>query len=267
MGIVRAFSLSTMAVTLVLGIKSLSVGAGENRILDRLERGETVATKTGLSFMVQTLIAKEPEKVRAALGDFRKLPEVFSGVAYARPYVAKDSRQFVYLKLKGLGDGLGVLMEVKAAPSDAFLNARELVTSAAAYKSRDIGQAADVSADPAALQLRKEIEESGSESHFLGATDGITLEGPLNEVMQLPNTRLVIHLGYSGYYPKAKSSKPGAAGADRKTYLVAKVAFGNQVSRENLGDYRGFGERRLSLATSMGEAVIESLKQKLEALQ
>jgi hypothetical protein len=100
----------------------------------------------------------------------------------------------------------------------------------------------------------------------MGATDGITLEGPLNEVMQLPNTRLVVHLGYSGYYPSSKSGK-AADSNQRMTYLVARVAFGNQVSRENLGDYRGFGEQRLSLATAVGEAVVESLKVKLETLQ
>lgn len=252
------FGLSLVSATIVEG--------AQNRILDRLEKGETVSTKSGSSFMVQALVSKEYQKVSAALGDMRKISQVFSQVAFARPYVTKDGRQFVYLKLRGMGDGLGALMEVKSSDIDAFTDAKELVLSGKNYRSRDVGSEGDISKDPATLMLQKEIDEAkaaGKEVPFMGATTGITLEGPLNEVMQLPNIRMVVHLGFSGY-SSANSSSSGSS--QSKTYLVAKVAFTPQVSRENLGDYRGFGEHRLSVAEAMGKSVIESLKERLQNL-
>lgn len=260
--------------SLVISIAGLGLAANvlaDNRILERLEKGEVVSQKTGASFFVQSIVNKEPEKVVASFLDFKKLSNIFPQVAFSRPYVTQEGRQFLYLKLRGLGDGLGVLMEVKNANPEAFANARELVASSEIAPARDTSAEVSTREEENELQLRKEIDKanaSGAQPRFLGASGGIVLEGPINEVMELPGVRISINLGFAPY-TSIKSTGAGASKASalaRKTYLVAKVAFGNQMPKEQLGDYRGFGDQRLSLAQSMGVNVLESLKETLEKL-
>ncbi len=251
-----------------LGLASIVEAApGQNRILSRLEANEVLTTKTGSAFVVQGLANKEFEKVAVALSDLTKLPSVFQQIAFARPYKNKDGRQFLYLKTRGLMDGMGLLMEVRSAEATAFVNARELMVSGEIYKKRDIGKDADLASDESQLQLKREMDEAskaGEGMRDIGILRGITLEGPLNPVMQLPNVRFTINLGVAPYtyIPPATSG----ASSQRKTYMVVKVAVGNQVASEFIGDYRGFGEQRLTVASMLGQKVLESLRERLEKL-
>ncbi len=266
--------LSTCVVSLmVLGTSSALLA--ENKILSRLERGEVVSGKTGASFFVQALVNKEPEKVASAFVNLSKLPTVFPQIAFARPYIGSDGRQFVYLKLRGVGDGVGILAEVKNASSEAFRNAKELIVSSEVSKGRDASsETTSFTGEVNHLQLTREIDtanKSESATRFLGETSGIILEGPINSIMELPGVRMTLHLGYSSYVSvggnKAKASKASeSSDSSRQTYLVAKVVFGNQAPKESLGDYRGFGERRLSLATLMGVNAIQALRASLEKI-
>jgi hypothetical protein len=266
------YLLSCVLVIGALGASSELIAA--NRILSRLEKGEVVSTKTGSSFFVQAIINQESDKVATAFSDLTKLPTIFPQVAIARPYVGSDGRQFIYLKLRGLGDGLGILAEVKNASSESFVNAKELVMSSEVNPSRDSSAEVDISNDPSDLQLRREIDEANqgtTDPIFVGASSGIIMEGPFNEIIELPGVRMTVHLGYASYtsLPPATLVKGRATVATtptRKTYMVAKVSFGNQTSREYLGDYRGFGERRLSLATLMGVNALEALRATLEKM-
>lgn len=272
--------LKSVSLLLLTGISAVS--AAENRILERLEKGEVISSKTGSSFFVQALVNKEPEKVQAAFADLSKLPAVFPQIAFARPYVdKKDERQFVYLKLRGLGDGQSVLMEVKSAGGEAFLNAKELVLSGEYGRGRDTTTEVDTAKEKNQLELKTQIDEAneGDEgARFMGVANSLVLEGPLNEVMELPNVRMTIHLGYSSYMQipadqsGQKVSKKGSppsvvvpvAAPEKKTYLVAKVSFGNQTAKRELGDYRGFGESRLNLAERLGTSVFSALRVNLE---
>src|SRR5690606_12647954 len=88
-------------------------------VIHQLEQGTVVTTRMGSSFTVEALIEQDPDRVAEAIFEnLNKLPEVFSNVAFAKPIQVKEDdgteRSLVYLKLRGLGDGLGVLMEVKA---------------------------------------------------------------------------------------------------------------------------------------------------------
>jgi hypothetical protein len=259
--------------------------AHDNRILSRLEKGEVISSKTGSSFFVQALVGQTHEKIQAAFSDLSKLPKIFPQIAFAVPYVGKENgkdagRNFLYLKLRGLGDGVGVLMEVKSGGGEAFANAKELILSSDYNQSRSTEGEVNINKEANQLELKAQIDAAnakGDESRFVGAEKSLILEGPLNEVMEMPNTRFTIHLGVASYTSivSAKAieaavfdSKAGPAkksnSLDKKAYLIAKVSVGNQMVRRELGDIRGFGDARLSLAEHLGTNVLSALRVQLE---
>ncbi|MDB5037106.1 MAG: hypothetical protein JWQ35_634 [Bacteriovoracaceae bacterium] len=248
----------------------------ENKILERLEKGEVISAKTGASFFMQALVQKDSAKIEAAFSDLSKLPAVFPQIAFARPYVegkGDSARKFLYLKLRGLGDGVSVLMEVKSGGDEAFVNAKELILGGDIRPSRDTSAEVDSSKESNQLALDKSIDaanESDSKGRFLGAATEITLEGPLNELMEMPTVRATINLGIQSFGESPSALKtPALKGlklpaASKRTYLVAKVSFGNQMPNGELGDIHGFGEARLSLAQQIGVNIFSTLRGNLE---
>lgn len=258
-----------------------AASAQDNHILNRLEKGEVVSSKAGASFFVQTLVNQAPEKVQAMLSDLSSLPKVFPQIAFAVPYVGKgkdEGRNFLYLKMRGLGDGMSLLMEVKSGGGEAFANAKELIVNSDYSQSRATESEVDASKEPNHLELKSQIDESnakGEDARFVGVGRSLILEGPLNYVMEMPNTRFTISIGVSPYTQigvekpldekAAKDPKAAKkiAAPEKKTYLIAKLSVGNQVSHEEL-DYNGFGDARLSLAQNIGTNVFSALRIKLE---
>lgn len=269
-----------------LGVTRLQ--AEDNRILKRLEHGEVISSRTGSSFFVQALTAQTPDKVRAVFSDLTKLPTVFPQVAFAVPYVGKgkdEGRNFLYLKLRGLGDGVGVLMEVKSGGGDAFANAKELILGGEYHAARSTEGEVDITKEANQVSLKSAVDEAnarGEDPRFVDLTKSLVLEGPLNEVMEMPNVRFTIHFGVASYTSVSTGSSTGDEGArlargvniaspaaaknsmDKKSYLIAKVSVGNQIAREGLGDIRGFGDARLALAESLGSKVLSVLRTNLE---
>jgi hypothetical protein len=256
----------------LLAVGLSNVHASDNSILQRLEKGEVISSKIGSSFFIQALVDTSPDKMKEIFSDLRKLPKIFPQIAFAVPYVGKtkgddDKRNFVYLKLRGLGDGVSALMEVKSGGDDAFLNAKEFVIGNDYHSGRNTAAEVDFSEERNNLELKSKIDEANSKSdsaRFLGISNSLILEGPINEVMELPNVRVTINLGVASYTQILTNNEPKKAPADKKSYLVAKVSFGNQVNRGELGDIRGFGDAKLTIAQQIGTNVIRTLQSRLQ---
>jgi hypothetical protein len=249
---------------------STGVKASES-ILERLEKGEVVSSKIGSSFTIQTLIKKDVDEVGSQMfKDVSKFPKILDEVAFARHYITKDvkaldKKHLVYLKVRGLGDGVGILLEVKQGGVDSYSNARALDLSSESFPLRDTEAEVSLRDDAMnqavvkAAAIQDENKKTGKYPDFdpsLGPVTNLILEGPLNDVPQLPGVRMVVNLGICSYKkPKDRTEY---------TYMVAKMAFGNQIVRGELGDYKGFGDTRLSLAQAMGNNFISNLRAKLE---
>lgn len=264
------------SATCILALAALLAGPSvraDQVMIDRLESGEIVSTKMGSAFVVQQVIKKRAGAVAEALfKDIRKLPSVFPNIAFVRPYTTQDGKTLLYMKLRGVRDGLGVLMEVKEGAADAFSNATALVANSAQMGLRDTKDEVDFKKDPQnQLAVDTPNEPNIPLRRKVGVGMNLLLEGPLNQVMEMPNLRLTLNLGIGGYKilkmdPADPNNEMMAETKSDFTYLVAKVSVGSQMARGELGDYRGFGEGRLSLAQSMGTDVFETLKKKLESL-
>jgi hypothetical protein len=265
----RLFNAILAAVVLssvfVLALSSTAHAAVENSIIKRLEAGEVVSAKSGSSFIIQALVDKDPMKVQQVLmSDLSKLPDVFENVAFARTYKDKAGKKLLYLKLRGLGDGLGILMEVKQGADQAFRNAKDF-NSSGAYQYRNTLQDVNLATDPNAQELTKEVaatnKANSAEMRTLVNGPSLVLEGPLNEIMELPNLRVTLNLSVGTYMVMKKGQLPVI-----KSYLVSKTAFGSQTPKESLGDYRGFGDARLGLAERMAKDLFAVLQLKLASL-
>jgi len=244
----------------------------DNRILDRLEAGEVISAKLGGSVLLQSITSQDPEKVRKAFTtNFSGLSDLFSEIAFARPFITDAGRRLVYLKLKGMGDGLSVLVEVKQGANEAFNDAKSLMDSAKIWKSGASSSEASLTA--AETTLKSEVADANkvpgvSRTFMPGAT--IVLEGPLNEVMELPGVRFTVTLSTASYMvsPTASATVPllPMPAAKTYTYLAARIAVAAQVTDEHLPDYRGFGDRRLGIMERLGVDLFSALQKNLQKL-
>ena len=267
----------------------------QNTMFARLERGEVITSKEGAMFVVQALAKANPEDIKASLfKDLKKLPSLFPQIAFVHPYVTiveetqsvpvqpliggagiggagiqrvapstmivKKERHLVYLKLRGLGDGVGVLMEVKEGAQESFANAMELMHSGSLqFRQTEFDKPINQNQG---LNLIKETGASSKKEEIgrnIFLEKKLTLEGPLNSVMEFPGLRIAIHLAVGRYM-----TTPSPGKVDVSTYLIAKVLFGTQVPKQGIGDYRGFGEQKLSLAQRVGVNVLRGLTSVLE---
>lgn len=252
----------------------------QNSIFQRLEHGEVVAAKTGSSFVLQAVTNADPAKLEAAFHDLNQLPKVFSQIAFVRAYTTNDNppRHLLYMKLRGLQDGTGVLVEVKQGGDEAFANATALRASADSLGLRDTAKEVDLTNDPSNTRLMTDADAEkklGGDVRNVSISGSIIAEGPINPIIESPSTRVVLNLAY-GTYSVTKGSAPKGAAltpdlnspivGETKGFLMVKVSFGNQIARGELGDYRGFGEQRLNLAQDVGIDVLKGLRARLEKL-
>lgn len=239
-------------------------------IFERLERGETIATTAGTAATLQMVVKKNASDISDVIfKDPQKLSKIFPNIAFARTYKTSDGKNLLYLKLRGLGDGLGVLMEVKEGGEEAFDNAIALTTSSAALGLRETGAEVNLKKD-VQNQTVLEASQAGNLSvqrkitPFKNKTTykdvNIVLEGPLNEVLEMPSLRLTMNLGLYEY------DVSSAGATSNYSYIVSKISIGNQVPRGELGDYRGFGDQRLQMTKMMGTDLFAVLKNRLENL-
>lgn len=263
----RSFGLLAISLGLMASSSSLSA---QNMTIDRLEKGEVVSAKMGSSFLVQALVKKDQAQVTKNLFETSdKISQFFPNVAFARPFKTKDGRQLLYLKLRGAGDGLGVMLEAKQGSAGLFTNARELLKSGDRSKDRAIAQEElnQVGDNGVGVQIQNR-NEKGQAQRLLGSESVVVFEGPLNPIPQMPTLRVSLAIALAPYtiVPAAKgvAGAPSPASKDY-TLLQFRVAFGSQVPKgEDLGDYKGFGERRLELAKMAGANIMTALKARLE---
>lgn len=249
---------SLLKITLGILWVGSAWAAPANSLLHRLEQGEVLSTKEGSSFVIQTLIQSDPVKVQTAFSDLTQLPLVFDNMAFTNLYKTKNNQNLIYMKLKGLGDGVGVLMEIKSGTPQTFSGTIGLIESAN-YHFRN--QPIDPFQTNDLIKIISDSNQTNpQEVRALALGSVLVLEGPLNEVKQLPSVRAILHLIVGMY-----SIQKGTREAPRiLTYLAAKMSFGKQVPKKNIGDYRGFGDRRLSIAENLGVNLFEALKRTLE---
>ncbi|MBN8554988.1 MAG: hypothetical protein J0L93_06045 [Deltaproteobacteria bacterium] len=253
-----------------------SVLAEEVSMLTRLEKGEIVATKAGTSFTIQAVVKKKVADVREVLfKDFTQLPKFFKEVAFVQPYSSTGDVNLLYLKLRGLGDGLGVLMEVKSLETSdymakksslfSFANAESLIASSESLGLRKTESEVDLKLDSANQDLMKladaEKKAKSKITREVSINTNLILEGPINPIPQFPTLRLVMNIAVGPY-----TVSEGGSEKESSTYLIAKVSFGNQAPQGELGDISGFGDMRLNIAKNVGKTFISSIKTRIENL-
>ncbi len=266
-GLIR-FSVAALAVGCVFG-----TAYAQNKVLESLERGEVLTNKNGSAILVQALVDKDAAAIKELLEaeDFSGIPSIFENVASIRPFTTSDKKNLVYMKLRGLTDGLGVLMEVKDGPREAFVNARELIKSAD-FNSRQAAKAEHDQLDDSSAKKDIELLNAKTDTQrMLGVGDVILLEGPLNEVEQMPDLRVTFQISFSPYtiLPPATGVAGAATPKARNlTFMQVKAAFGRQVPKGTgeLGDYQGFGDARLGIVQKVAEGLVRSAKSRLEKI-
>ena len=240
--------------------------AANVRVFERLEQGETLTSQVGSSIFAQTLIKQPAADVQAKIfSDPSKWSSVFKNVAYAKPYVTTDGKKLVYVKLNGLGDGVGVLMEIKQGMESSFTSAKTLNISSSALRLRN--SASEVAFDS---NLPASSSEGGA-NRTVGTDQSIVLEGPLNHVVQLPNMRITLRLGVASYTVTKDKGKDKDADKDTNkdvsnyALVMAKASFATQAPLKELGDYHGFGEQKLNISRMLSGWVLSVLRAGLEA--
>lgn len=244
----------------------------QNKVLEALERGEVLSTKTASTVLVQAIVKKDTAAIQEIIdADLSQIPQIFENVATARPFVTSDKKNLLYLKLRGLTDGLSVLMEVKEGSREAFVNARELLKSAD-FNSREAAKAELIGIGEDAVANEIDVINGQQEAQrMLGVGSVMLLEGPLNRVEAMPDLRLTLQISFSPY--TLIEPVKGEAGAavpktSNMTFMQIAAAFGRQVPKGagELGDYRGFADKRLDLVRGLGESIAKSIKGRLEKL-
>lgn len=243
-----------------------------NTVLDRLEAGEVVSSKSGQAFLIQSVLKKDASTVLKSLtGDLKTLSKVVPQVAFAKPMLSDSGKKLLYLKLRGLGDGLGVLLEVKQGASESFANARALIRSADLLPFRDTQDAVNDVSDGLVLKAVEERNRSDADAaRIIGGDQVLVLEGPLNKIMSMPNLRVTAEISVAPYTIMEKASNIVGAPAPRVlsySLLQIRMAVGNQVRvGGELGDYKGFGDQRLELAKVTAEELVRNLRLRVESL-
>ncbi len=265
-------SAATIALLGMHSVPSASAAERDNPSYKRLEKGETISSKAGSSVTFQKLLKVDIAKAVAVLDDLSKLPELFENIVYAKTFKTLDGKKLLYIKVSGLGDGAGLLFEVKESGGDFFTAAKTLLKSSDGLRLREIGTEASLE-DGGHADLVKDLAietDKAKKTNGMGReidtsinARSLILEGPLNEVMQLPANRFSLHLGV-GTYSLFKADTPWDM--QSSAYLVAKIGVASQTPRTELGDVKGFGERKLSLLQRFGQNVFTNFAKQLSKL-
>lgn len=241
-----------------------------NKILEQLEGGAVVSGKTGSTILVQALVKEDAAVVMKALTeDLKDLPKIAPQIAFARPYTM-NQRNLVYLKLRGAGDGVGVVMEMKEGPREAFAGARAFLKSGdtSAFREASKEELNEVG-DLGLASGLAEANSRGETERLIGTDSVVLLEGPLNDVIQMPHLRMTVQLSVAPYTVRpAATGIPGAPIPQSKNYSLfqVKAALGRQaVIGRDLGDYLGLRDQQVELAKGVAENVVKSIRARLES--
>jgi hypothetical protein len=237
--------------------------ASANTVLDRLEKGEVISTHAGSAFLVQALVDSPASFVLNRLtGDLDSLSQNFEAIAFSKAFVTSTDKRLLYMKLRGVGDGAVVMMEVKQGAAGLFANAVELVKSGSLSREPALADL-DAVGDNGLGKVFAEQDPRAAVYRNLGKEQSVVLEGPLNPLPQFPQLRMTIAIGVAPY-----SKTDLAKGTSKnQSLLQVKVAFGHQALKGGeLGDFKGFTQRRLQIAKNSTVDVVRAIRSRLEKI-
>ena len=255
-------------------------------VMKNLESGEILSTTSGNSILLVGLIQRPFEDVKSYLSG-KTMAEGLTSLAFAKGLYTQDQKPLLYLKVKGLLDGTGLLMEMK----DVNFQAKEAL--APLFESAPILEMSLAQLSPSQIyvpsinswltQLQTEMREASLSSEVMrslgdaGKVFSLALAGPLNSPMSLAGVSLQVKLDIRSYEAQSKDSVgkdhlvdyfPSLKTPNKKiewTYLGAEVSFFPAPVKEELGDYKGFGQRQLSAAKWGGLSLLQDLRSTIES--
>jgi hypothetical protein len=278
-------------------VKLAQSDSSSKSFVEKLERGEMFTARMATSFIMQSLVKADPTKIQDAMNkDLVKFARIIPDLAFARAFRTSDDKKLLYLKLRGLGGGTGALVEVIEGFNDAFVNAPVLKTSGTAKILRPSGVNI---ANPWEARLTADVQKLSAESGFnrtIGGGQTIRIVGPLHESFALEGVSVDIQIAFRPYTIQKKPDQASkiqigkelkleeienAAGAAKEkaaakkeedeqqnfTLLTTQVAFVPVMPKHSLGDFAGFGERKLVTAEYGAQKFLGRLRENLERIQ
>jgi hypothetical protein len=277
-------------------VKTTSVDRSGLSVVEKLERGEMFTARMATSFVMQTLIRQDPSRIQEAMSkDLVKFARTIPDLAFARAFRTSNDKKLLYLKLRSLGGGTGAMVEVIEGFNEAFKSAPMIPVSGVAKMLRPSG--ANIS-NPWEARLEADVERLSKESLFnrtVGVGETIRMIGPLHESFALEGVSVDIQISFKPYTLEKKPDSGnkiqiGKALEDEKsgedaegklrlekekkedetkkfTLFTTQVAFVPVVPKQSLGDFAGFGERKLVTAEYATQKFLGRLRDNLERIQ
>ncbi|TVQ76314.1 MAG: hypothetical protein EA369_10195 [Bradymonadales bacterium] len=162
------------------------------------------------------------------------LAKLLPGVRLVQPFKLSDGRRMLYLKVQGLAQAEGLVLQVREGWEQAFAEAPVWEVSLPEMK-----------AYPSQLAKSPFVQALGANSGVL------SLQGPLNETMDLAGLQFLLEV-----------STQNLEGGH--SVLSSQLSLYPVRPPETLGDYLGMSERRLSLAELGGRRVMEAFVSRLK---
>lgn len=225
-------------------------------MLRQVESGEPVSLRMGSSVWVHSILGINAEDLLEAFrSDSDVLSRLLPQLAFMSRLKDPSSRDYLYMKLRGFGSGVGALFEVEY-PEPPQGNGLSLLLPSSVVKSSGLGQ----SEAPRQWEqrVRREIQELNSSSGLrrsLGDFQGLRLYGPLNELMEFPGVRVAIEISVAPYsvsgsaealqrLSRERSDVPSsidlANSGQGLTYAAVKLEFFPVPTKEQLPAVGGF---------------------------
>jgi len=245
--------------------KKAGVDGPSLSFVEKLERGEIFSARMATSFIMQSLIKQDPTKIQAAMNkDLVKFARAIPDLAFVRAFKTSDDKKMLYLKLRGFGGGTGALVEVLQGFDEAFKDVPVVPISGRSKILRPSGASI---ANPWESRLTADVEKLSKESNFnrtIGSSEMIRLIGPLHESFALDGVRVEIQIAFRPY---TIQKKPPFDDKQIYTLFTTQVSFVPVVPKRSLGDFAGFGERKLVTAEFGAQKFLSSLRDNLERIK
>lgn len=269
-------------------------------LTEKLERGEVFTSRMGTSFVIQALIKQESAKIQEAMNkDLGIVAQLIPDLGAAMPFKGSNNQKYLYLKARGIGGGAGILTEVVEGFDEAFVQAPLLPTRGSPKKAKPSGVAI---LNPWEHKIAAEFEELDKTSSFTRRIDfgnSVRIVGPLHEVISLQGLSLDIQFSFKPYHVEPKpdfanqvqiggatqqipSGQANLRAADESkksdgeaeepdpaksfTLFTVQVSFVPVMPKHSLGDFRGFGEKKLVTAQYAAQKFVSRLRENLERL-
>jgi hypothetical protein len=255
-------------------------------LIRALESGEILSTTSGNAIAMAGLIQKPYEEVRSYFSG-QSMAAGIAPLAFAKAFQTQDQRNLLYLKLRGLLDGTGLLMEVRDLSFQAREALNPLYEGAASLPfslaQLQAGQMIVPFMNTWTSPLEAELRDSSVSSPLRrtlgdsGKVFSITLLGPLNPVMSLSGVSLQVRIDIRSYEAQNKEAQnpdpmtqffPSLKTPVKKvewTYLGAEILFLPAPSKEEIGDFKGFGQRQLAAAQWGSRSLLQSIRSAIES--